>query len=318
MESSMNIYILAPENHKSGGAELSHQFCNAVNRVTDVKAYMCYASVEKPYPMTMDSPAPEAYRIYNTEHATSLEEIDRQENVVVFPEGLTLSMLHIKKARKAMWWMSVDNYLKSTDGDSLAYLRDNVEFHLYQSYYAKDYIDKNLPNSKSIYVSDYINEQHGQFIFPAQYRQNIALYNPAKGYEDIKPLIEKASWLKWIPIINLDVSKIVLLLQSGKIYVDFGNHPGKDRIPREAASDGCCVITNRKGAAAFEGDVPIPEDYKFEDPAASLDEIDALLHDICDNFEAHQKHFEGYREMIRGEKAKFDKDVAAFVSMIKG
>jgi len=314
----MNIYILAPENFRSGGPELAHQFCNAVNRVTDVKAYMCYAMLDEPYDIAVDTPAPEAYNIYNTEHATSMEEIDRPGNIVVFPEGLTLSMLKIKNATKVMWWMSVDNYFKSTKGSNLQYLKDNVAIHLYQSYYAKDFLDKNIPNAKSIYLSDYINEEHGKFIFPAQYRQNIALYNPAKGLEDIRPLIEKTSWIKWIPLVNLDVPKMVLLMQSGKIYVDFGNHPGKDRIPREAASDGCCVITNRKGSAAFEGDVPIPEDYKFEDPASSLDAIDALMHDICDNFEVHQKRFEGYREMIRGEKAKFDEDVAAFVSMVKG
>ena len=110
---------------------------------------------------------------------------------------------------------------------------------------------------------------------------------------------------------------MILVMQISKIYVDFGHHPGKDRIPREAAANGCCVITNKKGSAAYNQDVPIPDGYKFDDLIASLDEIDVLLYEICDNFADHMKDFDSYREMIKSEKAKFDKDVITFVEEIK-
>jgi len=45
---------------------------------------------------------------------------------------------------------------------------------------------------------------------------------------------------------------------SRKLYVDFGKHPGKDRMPREAAVHGCCIITGRRGAAGNPFDIPIP------------------------------------------------------------
>lgn len=315
----LNIYILAPQNHKSGGAELSHQLCHAINTLTDVPAYMCYVDINAPFDKALgiDVPAPDAYEVYETRHIIGSSKLNTTDSLIVFPEGLTLSMPYYPNAKKVLWWMSVDNYVISTKEANLPFIRDNVVLHLYQSYYSKDYVEKKIPGAKGLYLSDYINDQHGKFIYPAQFRENIGLYNPAKGYEEIKALLEKASWLKWVPLINLDIPHMVLMMEAGKIYVDFGNHPGKDRIPREAAADGCCVITNKKGAAAFEGDVPIPERYKFESPADSLEEIDALLHDICDNFAEHQAQFESYRQMIASEKAAFNSDTVKFVEYCK-
>lgn len=315
----MTIYVLAPQNRKSGGAELSHQLCNAINRLSDIPAYMCYVDLDAPFEKALgvDVPAPDSYEIYETQHITSPDVLNSPDSVIVFPEGLTLSMPYYPLAKKILWWMSVDNYIVSTRESNLPYISENVCLHLYQSYYSQDYVEKKIPGAKGLYLSDYINEQHGKFIYPAQFRENIGLYNPAKGYEDIKPLIEKANWLKWIPLTGLDVPHMVLMMEAGKVYVDFGNHPGKDRIPREAAADGCCVITNKKGAAAFEGDVPIPEKYKFENPAESLDEINALLHDICDHFEDNQAAFESYRQIISSEKDAFFSDVTKFIDYCK-
>ena len=91
--------------------------------------------------------------------------------------------------------------------------------------------------------------------------------------------------------------------------MDFGNHPGKDRIPREAAISGCCVITGRQGAAAFYEDVPIPDRYKFDDlKDIDVESVKACILDIFQNYDERIKDFEEYRNMIRGEKEKFIMD----------
>ena len=313
----MNVFIIAPENRVSGGPELAHQLCNAINRLTDIKAYMCYITTTKPYILAYDVPAPKPYEIYETEHITDISVMDSSDNIVVVPEGLTQCMPMITKARKVLWWMSVDNYIKSTNESNLDYIRCETFFHLFQSHYSIDYVNRVLPHAKGMYLSDYINEAHGKFIYPAEYRKNIALYNPAKGYNELKPLLDKASWLDWIPISNLEVERVVFLMQVGKIYVDFGEHPGKDRIPREAAANGCCVITNKKGSAAFNEDVPILEEFKFESPADSIDKINSLMHSICDDFKAYQDKFAEYRTFIKAEKDQFNQDVIKFVEYIK-
>ena len=37
--------------------------------------------------------------------------------------------------------------------------------------------------------------------------------------------------------------------------VDLGHHPGKDRLPREAALAGCVTVVGRAGAAVFADEV---------------------------------------------------------------
>jgi len=313
----MKIYVVAPENRVSGGPELAHQLCNAINRLSDSEAYMCYVTTTVPYRLAVDVPTPAQYSIYNTSYVIDPSEVNNEESVVVFPEGLTPSMLLAPKAKKVLWWMSVDNYIKSTNEENLDYIKNNTFLHLFQSYYSLDYVNRKLPGVNGLFLSDYINEAHGKFIYPAEFRHNIALYNPLKGYDELKPLIEKANWLDWVPLINMEVEKMVLMMQAGKIYVDFGEHPGKDRIPREAAANGCCVITNRKGSAAFDKDVPIPSGFKFDNPSDSLDAINMLMHSICDDFKTYQDMFSQYREYIKSEKDQFDRDVIRFIEDIK-
>ena len=316
----MEFYIFAPAETASGGAELAHQLCATINKLTDYKAFMCYVNTqernyEKSFPMNVDCPAP--YEEYHTVHALNKEEVDRKENVVVIPEGLTYSFLGIHNARKVLWWMSVDNYLVSTGGENLKELERTVELHLVQSYYAKSYLEEKMKQPKLLFLTDYINLQHGQFLLPAMYRKNIVLYNPKKGYECTQELIKRITWMQWIPIINLNTEQTIVLMQSAKVYVDFGNHPGKDRIPREAAVNGCCILTNKRGSAAFAEDVPIMEQYKCENPLESVEQIDELLKDICENYSVHMKNFEDYRKWIKVEKARFDEEALEFVRYIE-
>ncbi len=317
----MNVYILCPAYIATGGIELCHQMCNAINTLSaDVEAYIWYTDKDRIDidSILLDVPSNEEYRKYNTTCAKSMQEIDVEGNVVVFPEGYYGYIQLIRRAKRVFWWMSVDNFTNYNDVEkAFPFFRENVCLHLYQSFYSKDYVEKNMPDAKGIFLSDYINRDHGKFLYPPELRQDIALYNPKKGYEDLEPLINKADWLNWIPLANLPREKVIVLMQCAKIYVDFGHHPGKDRIPREAAANGCCIITNKKGAAAFYEDVSIPDKYKFESPGDSLDEIDNLLHDICNDFKSHQDDFASYRGMIASEYDKFNKDVLAFLECVK-
>ena len=87
------------------------------------------------------------------------------------------------------------------------------------------------------------------------------------------------------------------MLQRSKIYIDFGPHPGMDRIPREAALAGCLVITNSEGAAGFQSDVPILPKYKVKDFDAF--KIIRLIERCIDEFErCSEEDFEPYRRWI--------------------
>ena len=207
---------------------------------------------------------------------------------------------------------SVSFYIINTQERDLDIIRNQIELHLVQSAYAYHYVTERVGISKDkvMYVSDYIGDIY-RIKLPEIQRQNIVLYNPKKGLEVLRPIIEKTSWVKWVPLIGLSEEDMTAYMHISKIYIDFGNHPGKDRIPREAAMCGCCVITNKRGSAAYYEDVPIPDRYKFE-AENDIDNIQECIRHICDNFYDAQCDYDEYRRSISREKENFYEDVKKF------
>lgn len=58
--------------------------------------------------------------------------------------------------------------------------------------------------------------------------------------------------------------QVMKTMDESMMYIDFGNHPGKDRIPREAALRDCIILTSTNGSAHNELDVPIASEFKFD------------------------------------------------------
>lgn len=311
----MNYYIVCPAKIQSGGPELAHQMCCELNKLGK-NAYMYYAESNRLEPVDVD--APQKYLKYKTTHVTDIREVENGDNIVIVPEAATAWISGIKNCKKALWWMSVDNYIHNTKEKDLPQIREYVDIHLVQSKYAYEYVKNTVGVSedKIMYVSDYIGEKYLLDI-PEVKRMNIALYNPKKGLERIKPVIENTSdFLKWIPLINLSEEDMIAYMHISKIYVDFGNHPGKDRIPREAAACGCCVVTNRRGSATYYEDVSIPDKYKIDDER-NIIMISDVLYKICTDYNNVHKDFNDYREKIFNEKEKFCKEIEAFTKKIE-
>ncbi|MGB9794571.1 hypothetical protein [Caldisericum exile] len=81
-----------------------------------------------------------------------------------------------------------------------------------------------------------------------------------------------------------DKTEVIETLQRVKVYVDFGNHSGKNRLPREAIILGCCLITGKRESTAFFEDVPIHDEYKFEDIEENIFKIIEKIRDCFENF----------------------------------
>jgi len=130
-----------------------------------------------------------------------------------------------------------------------------------------------------------------------------------KSFSFTRKIIKHASEIKFVPITNMTRQEVIETLQKTKVYIDFGNYPGKDRLPREAAILGCCVITGKREAAKYFRDVSIPEEYKFEDKEENIPLIVEKIKNCFENYERHYKNFENYRNIIKGEPEKFIKDL---------
>ena len=319
------IFIISPGNIHSGGPELVHQLASQLLKM-DYNVYMFYLPANASFDPA--DPVDPYYKKYHIPFVRNLE-IDHK-NIMIVPESSSLNLYVSKKIRRIMWWMSVDNYInnlcnilkkfKQNPLDSTMpkffYFDkddDNIE-HWVQSDYAKIFIKKNGIVDKQIYrVRDYLNEaflQRASHVDISQ-KENIVAYNPVKGFEFTQKLLRVAPEINWQAIRDMTPEEVQQLLARAKVYIDFGNHPGRDRIPREAAVSGCCVVTGRRGAAGNPNDIAIDESFKFNDTDENLIPIVERIKDIFANFRKNYESQRKYREQIMTERAEFDRDVKA-------
>ena len=216
----------------------------------------------------------------------------------------------------AIWWLSVDN----NNGKYKDWKRDEI-LHLYQSEYAKRHLQKN--GAKHIVaMTEYIPDRNAKADGVSRDLQ--VLYNPLKGIHYTDEIKKRSARgkdaIQFTPIgggsdgrQRISPEEVVQMLRRARIYIDFGPHPGMDRLPREAALAGCVVITNAEGAAQYDEDVPIPADYKIR--KFDVDRIHRLLRSCLDD-EGKGKDFDPYREWIGGQAKRMDDCVKAFIEEI--
>jgi hypothetical protein len=123
--------------------------------------------------------------------------------------------------------------------------------------------------------------------------------------------------IRFVALKGMSSTEVHNWCSRAKVYIDFGNHPGKDRFPREAVMAGCIVLTSRHGSAAFYEDVPIADIYKFSDVKQDMHRILQLLLDCMDNYENRTKDFDEYRNVVRQDRRRFVEQVKDIFSCKK-
>ena len=176
--------------------------------------------------------------------------------------------------------------------------------------YQCEYIQQHLLRlgfEEMVPLKDYINVEHCVNFSMAK-RENIVCYNPKKGLEITKRIIAALPDITWIPLIGMNRRELISTIRKAKIYIDFGNHPGKDRLPRECAMNGCCIITGRRGSAGYFEDVPIPIRYKipYDTSPTAIAEV---IRETLRNYDRCMKDFDYYRRRIASEKHEFEQQV---------
>lgn len=315
----MRFFIASMANLATGGIELLHQFCRQLNDM-GLEAYMLYLDAEK-----TKCPIHEDYYKYDVKYVTQY--VDAKDSVLVIPE----TQVHLQKWCKLgigmIWWLSVDNYIISyrkymeNNNVDLFELKKNKNIiHFVQSHYAKEFVEKALGIAETYYLMDYINDdivEYAEKHKDTYERKNICVYNPKKGYENLQPIIAACREdIQWIPLTGLKPEEMAKIMCSARVYVDFGGHPGKDRIPREAALCGCCILTNREGSALYQYDVNIPVKYKIED-TRDIEGILEKIYDLVDNYEQRHEEFNTYVLGINQEKKRFMKDLYQAVHVLE-
>lgn len=185
----------------------------------------------------------------------------------------------------------------------------NVE-HICASYYAFDYVSKKSKKEVKLCIepiSKYFLEcyEKNKENILKKMRSNEIIYNPAKSSKFVNKLAAYAPDLKFVPLRGMSQDQLIDKYMSSKLYVDFGPFPGAERMPKEAVLFGCTIITGRRGASNFHGDVPIPDEYKFENPEKQMDDIVQKLRFMLKNYEKINSDFDEYRNTVLNLERNF-------------
>ncbi|MBQ6923828.1 MAG: hypothetical protein IJQ73_04235 [Kiritimatiellae bacterium] len=324
------IYVHVQAGVVTGGIELLHQLVHELRNLGR-KAFVVYHG-------RAAHVVPDDYRVYDLEFTDIVE--DSPSNIEVYTE----TMLHYlgtnhRSTQKFWWWLSVDffygakqfvllglwdclngrlvrgmrillssiRWSKHPRPDLPAYLSSLYGLsHItcgYQCAFIRDFIVNN-GFADIVPLGDYINDDHVG-TFSIDNRKDIVLYNPKKGLGFVEKLMQLAPDISWCALAGMSREQLRDVMRSAKLYVDFGNHPGMDRLPRECAANGCCVITGKRGSAGYDEDVPLPPGYKFDERQCSLNAIIARIRETLSCYETEIPRFAPYREFVSGQKRVF-------------
>jgi hypothetical protein len=342
------IIVFIPKDSITGGPECLHQFVGMAHRL-NFPVFIAY------YTGYVEILHEEYFNERYSKHvsATLIRKI--QVNAIdsgdylIFPEVEIPYLKPYRNYKIAIWWLSIDNaigpvrlalskrwlyrFLSGCLSQLLKlgvihnYQRLQLLYpiistqlglqgydHFCQSFYAYQFFNGILP--RKTLLGDFTDLPLDCLKESKPSKENQVLYNPKKGYEIMEWFIHQFPEISWIPIQNMTKEEVTALMLRSKVYVDFGNHPGKDRIPREATLCGCIVITNREGSAAFFEDVGIAENYKFLNPLSEYTEILALIHDIFINYPNHRNQQWSYYETVQNEFDAFQEQVSRILRSI--
>ncbi|MFN8438392.1 MAG: hypothetical protein U0V72_12245 [Cytophagales bacterium] len=334
VEKTTKVYAYCPSNVVTGGAELLHQLISTLNK-NNIESYIVYFDDN-------NSKIPNDYEKYNLKIAKEID--DNPKNIVVFYEGIFEKTKLIKNAQILLWWLSVDNfYLASRKHLSLLdyfswnwkygfiviarrlghlilkrknYFFNNISLkqikelnalNCYQSEYAQFYLNKK-GFKETFPLTDYINTEFITSKNPVNKERKI-LYNPKKGINYTRKIMKLLPNEKWVALENMTRDQLKNELQTSMLYIDFGFHPGKDRIPREAVLSDCCIITGRQGSANHFEDVCINEFYKIDEKKIAISKVRDRIIQILNNYNSHIENFELYKKRIIKEKEVFEEEV---------
>lgn len=318
----MKLQVISPRR-VTGGPEAVHQLVDAA-RTLGVDARVVYAPIDAAHKDV--TPAYAHYAV-----AIDTEIRDEADTLVIAPETLTRHVIGLRRARRTIWWLSVDNYLEDRRRPSARWAehlgirgpRFNLAKpapdirHLAQSEYARRFLIGHGIRQVEM-LTDYLRDDFTFAAATSTSRPAVVAFNPLKGFATTRRLIAASPpEIHFVRLENMTPRQVRETLEQSAAYMDFGHHPGRDRLPREAALCGCNIVTGTRGAAGNAIDVPIPARFKVDE--GTPDFVHRALQAIaeaCRNYPLIRPEFDAYRHAILDQKHQFIEEVKRLVATL--
>ena len=335
------IYILAPANTFTGGPECLHQLAFYINKIFKVQTFMYYLPNDTKHPVHKNF---KHYKTNYTTFIEDQKEniLIMPEHFMFLKLGLNYSNIQkviwwlsidnyfgfkfhyqYKKIIRSIIkipYNLINTFNKITnfyfgiftyhDYLKVFYKLINLNqqkeikqalYHLVQSYYAYDFLKYKIKNLHFLY--DFQNKKLLDSSKKIGKKQNIICYSHKSN--DFVKLLKRFSNNKFIELKGFSPKQIIKIFNKTKVYIDFGYHPGKDKMPREAVLFNNCIITNKKGSAKNKYDIPISDKFKFRLKYSELDKINFVIKKLFNNHKKEIKKFNKYKKKVLNEEQMF-------------
>lgn len=318
------IYIFCPANSVSGGPEALHQL-QFYMRECGIESYLVYyfSSVKK---------CPPRYEIYEPNIIDYTEVEDNEKNLLIVPETATSFMRFYNHIRTCVWWLGVHAYFWMRTGKN--FIKDCIKsglnlfvkkkyvysypvnlkkanYHMCGSRYAFDFLKSFKYNYNPAMLVEPISKQfynvESRCEMSSQSRDDIILYNPARPSQIMDKLLMRND-LQFKPLKGYTLDELVDIYRQAKLYIDFGEFPGPERIPKESVYNGTCLLVGRRNASENDFDIPIPEEYKivkYNDEETVVAKIKYILN----NYDQCINDFDFFRTKIDNLETMFMKQI---------
>lgn len=303
------IYIFTNDS-VTGGPENLQQLCNMFN-VCGQQSYIYYYEHSSEFDCKHHR---QQFAKYNNPIAETVE--DSADNLIVVPEcSDPVIFNNYKHIHKCIFWLAAGTARHHYHQNLSQYLLDaDVKYNFVQSEWAYLFL-ASRGVKEIVRMSDYIADDYLQPM-TSDKREDIVLFNPRKDMnvrQIAQAVIAVNSMIKFIPITGMSRQQIITLMDKSKVYIDFGNHPGKDRLPREAALRNLILIVGRRGSADNPVDIPIPNEYKFQCKDIDCKLIADKINDSIINYNDNIYKFSYYQKFITDHYNMLMSNVKLFI-----
>ncbi len=345
LKKKTKIYILAPANTYTGGPECLHQLAFYLSKIYKVKTLIYYLPNEVKDPVHRNF---KHYKIDYTNIIEDQKDniLIMPEHYAFLKAGLSYSNIrkviwwlsidnyfgfkfkyqfkkHVRSLIKLPYNLitlfnritnfyfgifTYHDYLKIFyKCSNLNKQREIIQAstHLVQSYYAYDFLKNKLNNLHFLF--DFQNKKLMANSKIKNKKENLICYSN-KSNEFIQ-LLKRSSNEKFIELKGLSPEQMIKVFKKTKIYIDFGYHPGKDKMPREAVLFNNCVITNCKGSANNNFDILINRKFKFKQKYSDLDKINLTIGLLFKNYKKQITMFKNYKQKVLNEEKVFKNQI---------
>ncbi len=328
-----DIYILDCGAYSGGGEALFQLGCDLISR-----GYKVFIIDGRKDPTIQPPEKFDKYFAFGLDYCDKDKVIDSESSAIIVPECATEYLFHYKKAKAIIYWLSCKNY----DGiynwnmadTCINRLRHGARWNMIRTchfmrnkikYGNIRYPIKNALNlSGSHYTNSMLSHANApylplfhsigiDFLNAGMYtsrnnREDIVLYNPAKPSRLTRKLVKRGKF-NYIPIQSMTVEQMIRLFRKAKLYIDFGNFPGPERLPKETAFNGVNILVWDLHAANTD-DVLVPHQYKISVKSKPKD-VEDLLGQMLRKYKEQSKDFDAFRKMIGQLQSEYDRQLDA-------